>query len=89
MPLRAPQEGVAGLARWSRGCARSLYVGWGDGHGPLREIEADGEHHHRDADVLEALLDDEGGLVVKDAVPQRVLLEDELAGDDQALGVLP
>ncbi len=48
------------------------------------QVQADREDDHRDAGVLEAALDHEGGLVVENARGEGVLVEDELAGDEEA-----
>src|SRR5713226_5255044 len=63
-----------------------------DREGPLgaalAQIEAHGDHDHRHADVLQALLDQERRLVVEHAAEEGVFLEDELPGDDEGLRVL-
>ena len=52
------------------------------------EVQPHRDDDHRDADVLEAPLDQERRLVVEDVGPDRVGLEDELPRDDEPARVV-
>ena len=49
----------------------------------LTQIDAYRYDDHGQATALQALLHHERGLVVQHAIPERVFLEDELAGNEQ------
>lgn len=75
-PTRAACDEGAGLARLLRGM-EGLGRHCGLAHrASLAQIDAHGDDDHRHAAALQAFLNHERSLVVEDAIPERVFLED-------------